>query len=224
MITGQILPSSHAPGASERPQRLTARTDGNRPTHATDTDRNPRLAGPLGLSPSGFLGRISSSTATSSASRSSSARSDQASHRGDWPGLGTLTSALLDAGAEVWAVEKDRRLSEYLMATLPPRYPGVCTWWKRRCPGPAGRAAERARDGGLQDRRQSAICDLHSMDGCRPFRSATHPHGVDAPAGGSDRYAARAGTKAFGAISIFLQAAYDFAPGIGLPLPASSAS
>ena len=30
------------------------------------------------------------------------------------PGLGTLTSALLDAGAEVWAVEKDRTLHAHL--------------------------------------------------------------------------------------------------------------
>src|SRR3954468_4904490 len=41
------------------------------------------------------------------------------------PGLGTLTSALLAAGAEVWAVEKDRQLHAHLSATLvktPPRF------------------------------------------------------------------------------------------------------
>ena len=32
------------------------------------------------------------------------------------PGLGTLTTALLEAGADVWAVEKDRTLHEHLAA------------------------------------------------------------------------------------------------------------
>src|SRR5215208_3223447 len=34
------------------------------------------------------------------------------------PGLGTLTTALLDAGAHVWAVEMDRTLHAHLEATL----------------------------------------------------------------------------------------------------------
>src|ERR1035437_8056366 len=39
------------------------------------------------------------------------------------PGLGTLTSALLEAGAEVWAVEKDRQLHAHLEETLAKQYP-----------------------------------------------------------------------------------------------------
>src|SRR5689334_8414435 len=39
------------------------------------------------------------------------------------PGLGTLTSALLEAGADVWAVEKDRVLHEHLAATLGAKFP-----------------------------------------------------------------------------------------------------
>ncbi|MSU19346.1 MAG: ribosomal RNA small subunit methyltransferase A, partial [Lacunisphaera sp.] len=39
------------------------------------------------------------------------------------PGLGTLTNALLAAGAEVWAVEKDRQLHAHLLATLAPGQP-----------------------------------------------------------------------------------------------------
>src|SRR3954466_12623252 len=39
------------------------------------------------------------------------------------PGLGTLTSALLAAGAEVWAVEKDRQLHAHLLETLVPNQP-----------------------------------------------------------------------------------------------------
>ncbi|HYP17587.1 MAG TPA: rRNA adenine N-6-methyltransferase family protein, partial [Opitutus sp.] len=41
------------------------------------------------------------------------------------PGLGTLTSALLEAGAEVWAVEKDRTMHEHLATTLVPRFPST---------------------------------------------------------------------------------------------------
>src|SRR5271169_2507262 len=39
------------------------------------------------------------------------------------PGLGTLTSSLLEAGAEVWAVERDKTLSAHLAADLAPRFP-----------------------------------------------------------------------------------------------------
>lgn len=39
------------------------------------------------------------------------------------PGLGTLTSALLRAGATVWAVEKDRALHAHLAATLVREFP-----------------------------------------------------------------------------------------------------
>src|SRR5882762_7388828 len=41
------------------------------------------------------------------------------------PGLGTLTSALLEAGAEVWAVEKDRQLHAHLAETLGPAHPSL---------------------------------------------------------------------------------------------------
>src|SRR5436190_250034 len=39
------------------------------------------------------------------------------------PGLGTLTAALLEAGAEVWAVEKDRTLHAHLAEELAPKFP-----------------------------------------------------------------------------------------------------
>ena len=39
------------------------------------------------------------------------------------PGLGTLSSALLEAGAHVWAVEKDRNLHANLEETLVPQFP-----------------------------------------------------------------------------------------------------
>src|SRR5208283_5099915 len=39
------------------------------------------------------------------------------------PGLGTLTGALLEAGAEVWAIERDKTLCAHLAADLAPRFP-----------------------------------------------------------------------------------------------------
>src|SRR5215213_7358754 len=39
------------------------------------------------------------------------------------PGLGTLTSALLEAAGTGWAVEKDRTLHEHLTQTLLPQFP-----------------------------------------------------------------------------------------------------
>src|ERR1035437_2895190 len=41
------------------------------------------------------------------------------------PGLGTLTLALLEAGAEVWAVEKDRVLHAHLAETLAKSFPAT---------------------------------------------------------------------------------------------------
>src|SRR3954464_9080482 len=41
------------------------------------------------------------------------------------PGLGTLTTALLEAGAEVWAVEKDRTLHHHLTENLAPKFPAT---------------------------------------------------------------------------------------------------
>src|SRR5471030_1970220 len=41
------------------------------------------------------------------------------------PGLGTLTGALLEAGAEVWAVELDRTLHAHLEESLSARFPGM---------------------------------------------------------------------------------------------------
>jgi len=41
------------------------------------------------------------------------------------PGLGVLTRALLETGAHVTAVEKDRRLARFLRETLAPQYPST---------------------------------------------------------------------------------------------------
>lgn len=130
------------------------------------------------------------------------------------PGLGTLTTALLEAGAEVWAVEKDRTLHAHLLETLSPRFSGTFHLLEDdavECPI-ANLSPERAEVG------FKVVANL-------PYAIAT-PWLDEILAGplpirmvlmlqqeAAQRYAAQPGSKSFGAISIFLQAAYDVAPG-----------
>jgi 16S rRNA (adenine1518-N6/adenine1519-N6)-dimethyltransferase len=129
------------------------------------------------------------------------------------PGLGTLTGALLEAGAEVWAVERDRTLHEHLESGLGARFPATFHLVE-------GDAVEIPLAGLPRDRasRGKVVANL-------PYAISTP--WMDAVLSGplpsrmvlmlqreaADRYAAVPGTRNFGAISIFLQAAYDNAPG-----------
>jgi 16S rRNA (adenine1518-N6/adenine1519-N6)-dimethyltransferase len=131
------------------------------------------------------------------------------------PGLGTLTTALLDAGAEVWAVEKDRVLHAHLSETLSPKF-------SERIHLLEGDAVEHPLAELPTDRssagRFKVVANL-------PYAIATP--WLDAVLSGplpermvlmlqleaAQRYAAQPGSKSFGAISVFLQAAYDIAPG-----------
>ena len=71
-----------------------------------------------------------------------------------------------------------------------------------------------ARAAGVQGRRQPPLRHLDPVDGRRPLRAAALAHGAHAPARGGRPLRRRArAPKSFGAISIFLQAAYDIAPG-----------
>ncbi len=146
------------------------------------------------------------------------------------PGLGTLTSALLEAGAEVWAVEKDRRLHAHLAETLAPRFPSLHLL--------EGDAVEHPLAGlsgtGLPTREGSHASAAHgSGDPCHNFKIVANlPYAIstpwmDAVLGGplperlvlmlqqeaAQRYVAAPGSKQFGAISIFVQSA--FAPDKG---------
>jgi 16S rRNA (adenine1518-N6/adenine1519-N6)-dimethyltransferase len=129
------------------------------------------------------------------------------------PGLGTLTSAMLEAGADVWAVERDRTLHAHLEATLLPRFPSSFHLME-------GDAVEHP------------LADLDAS-GAQNFKIiANLPYAIATPwldevlAGplpsrmvlmlqqeAAQRYAAQPGSKSFGAISVFLQSAYDIAPG-----------
>lgn len=121
------------------------------------------------------------------------------------PGLGTLTEALLEAGAEVWAVERDPALRAHLAAALGARFPGRLRLME-------GDAVE------------------HPLAGAPapPFKIVANlPYAIASPwleavlAGplpermvlmlqeeAAERYIAQPGGKSFGAISVFLQAAY----------------
>src|SRR5476651_1970545 len=143
------------------------------------------------------------------------------------PGLGTLTTALLEAGAEVWAVEKDRTLHAHLLDTLAPRFPATLHLLE-------GDAVEHPLAGFESSAGfQSATASAGRQDAGVAFKIVANlPYAIatpwlDAVLGGplparmvlmlqqeaAQRYSAVPGTKAFGAISIFLQAAYDIAPG-----------
>jgi len=127
------------------------------------------------------------------------------------PGLGTLTTALLEAGAQVWAVEKDRTLHAHLEATLSPRFPETFHLLE-------GDAVEHPLAGLPGAAEFKIVANL-------PYAIATP--WLDAVLSGplparmvlmlqqeaAQRYAAQPGTKSFGAISVFLQSAYAIGPG-----------
>lgn len=146
------------------------------------------------------------------------------------PGLGTLTSALLEAGAEVWAVEKDRTLHAHLAQTLLTRHPatfhlleGDAVEHPLAGLGTVLPATEAhlARDAAGEVRAPGGFKIVANL----PYAIATP--WLDAVLSGplperlvlmlqqeaAQRYTAQPGTKSFGAISVFLQAAYTVAPG-----------
>jgi 16S rRNA (adenine1518-N6/adenine1519-N6)-dimethyltransferase len=130
------------------------------------------------------------------------------------PGLGTLTEALLEAGANVWAVEKDRTLHEHLTETLLPRFPLTFHLLE-------GDAVEHP------------LAGLESGSAARGFKVVANlPYAIATPwldgvlsgplpermvlmlqQEAAQRYVAHPGSKTFGAISVFLQSAYAVAPG-----------
>lgn len=127
------------------------------------------------------------------------------------PGLGTLTRALLAAGAEVWAVEKDRNLHAHLTETLgaEPRFhlmEGDAV--EHPLAGlPPGRAASGKIIANLPYAIATPWLD-GVLSGPLPERMVLMLQQEAA-----QRYVAPPGSKTFGAISIFLQSAYAVAPG-----------
>ena len=131
------------------------------------------------------------------------------------PGLGTLTSALLAAGARVWAVEKDPALHAHLAQDLLPLFPEsfhlllgdavehpLAGW-----PGPATAGEDFKVVANLPYAIATPWLDA-VLEGPLPERLVLMLQQEAA-----QRYTARPGSKAFGAISVFLQAAYAAGPG-----------
>lgn len=130
------------------------------------------------------------------------------------PGLGTLSGAILGTGAELWAVEKDRQLVAFLEREVAPKFgekfhllEGDAVEFPR-----AG-LPERVAEGGFK-----VVANLPYaistpwmdgiLSGVLPERMVLMLQ-LEA----AQRYAAGHGSKLFGAISIFLQSAYEVAPG-----------
>lgn len=129
------------------------------------------------------------------------------------PGLGTLTSALLATGATVWAVEKDPNLAAHLRTALAPQYPTSLHLLEADAVEYplAGLPAPAPADFKIVANLPYAISTPWMdavLSGPLPARMVLMLQ-LEA----AQRYGAAAGTKAFGAISIFLQSAYDLAPG-----------
>lgn len=173
------------------------------------------LLGKLGHTPKRFLGQnflVDGNIVRKSLELAEVRSSDRVVEIG--PGLGTLTSALLETGARVWAVEKDRHLFEHLWETLQPAYPSTLHLLE-------GDAVE------------TPLAGLAFTEATAGFKVVANlPYAISTPwmdaiLGGvlpermvlmlqqeaAQRYGAQPGTKQFSAISIFLQAAYDLAPG-----------
>jgi 16S rRNA (adenine1518-N6/adenine1519-N6)-dimethyltransferase len=127
------------------------------------------------------------------------------------PGLGTLTRTLLEAGAEVWAVERDAMLARYLAEEVAPLHPGRLHLLEA-------------------DAMQHPIADIPTN---QPFKIVANlPYAISTPwmdtvldghlptrlvlmlqFEAAQRYMAQPGSKLFGSISIFLQSAFDLAHG-----------
>jgi 16S rRNA (adenine1518-N6/adenine1519-N6)-dimethyltransferase len=129
------------------------------------------------------------------------------------PGLGTLTGALLEAGAEVWAVELDRILHAHLESGLVAQYPGKFHLAEADAVDlplaglPPGRAPAAKVVANLPYAISTPWMDA-VLSGPLPSRLVLMLQKEAA-----ERYSSGPESGNFGAISIFLQAAYDIAPG-----------
>ena len=124
------------------------------------------------------------------------------------PGLGTLTRAILSSGATVWAVERDATLAQHIRDTVVPEQPKL-----------------HLIEGDCLDYPRAELPILQAQSDFKIV--ANLPYAVSTPwmeaiisgplpqrmvlmlqKEAADRYVASHGSKAFGAISIFLQSVY----------------
>lgn len=172
----------------------------------------------LGHSPKRFLGQnflIDGNIVRKSVELGAVAPGDTVVEVG--PGLGTLTSALLGAGAEVFAVEKDGTMAAHLRATLAVEHPGRLHLIEEDAVAHpiAGLPAARAADFKIVANLPYAISTPWMdavLGGPLPRRMVLMLQQEAA-----QRYMAKPGTKQFGAISIFVQSAFLTDPGHKVP-------
>ena len=123
------------------------------------------------------------------------------------PGLGTLTNAILDTGASLWAVERDATLATHLSEAVTDSSfsltEGDCLEFPRAGLPDAGAGFKIVAN---LPYAVSTPWMEEVLAGPLPSRMVLM---LQKEAG--DRYAAAHGSKSFGAISIFLQSAYDIA-------------
>lgn len=124
------------------------------------------------------------------------------------PGLGTLTRAILSSGSTVWAVERDATLAQHIRDTIVPEQPKL-----------------HLIEGDCLDYPRAELPILQAQSDFKIV--ANLPYAVSTPwmeaiisgplpqrmvlmlqKEAADRYVATHGSKAFGAISIFLQSVY----------------
>jgi len=136
------------------------------------------------------------------------------------PGLGTLTTTLLQAGARVFAVERDATLAKHLRERIAPFFLNSFSLKEA-------------------DAMDFPLADLpEKMPAGTPFKIVANlPYAISTPwmdavlesgnlpetlvlmlqKEAADRFTATAGTKNFGALSIFIDAAYERVPGHKVP-------
>lgn len=136
------------------------------------------------------------------------------------PGLGTLTTTLLQAGTRVFAVERDATLAAHLWERVSPIFPETFD----------------LKEADAMDFPLAAFSE--KMPAGTPFKIVANlPYAISTPwmdavlesgnlpetlvlmlqKEAADRFTATVGTKNFGALSIFLDAAYERAPGHKVP-------
>lgn len=136
------------------------------------------------------------------------------------PGLGTLTTTLLQAGAKVFAVERDATLAAHLRERVAPHYAGTFD----------------LTEADAMDFPLAALLEKTSAG--TPFKIVANlPYAISTPwmdavltgkrlpetlvlmlqKEAADRFTATSGTKNYGALSVFLDAAYERAPGHKVP-------
>lgn len=134
------------------------------------------------------------------------------------PGLGTLTRTLLDRGAHVWAVEFDQTIFNYLQTEVAAQYAGQFDLL-------LGDAVDHPRGPLPADLAKAGFKVVANLPYAvsTPWMAAILEHPLPdrmvlmLQRETADRFAAAPGTKQFGAISIWLQSAFEVLPGHRVP-------